>query len=129
MVHQAHGVGRYLGLETLEAGGQANEFLALSYADGAKLYVPVDSLHLISRYSGADDELAPLHKLGSDQWEKARRKAAEKFATPPQSYWIFTPAVKPSKARYTTHRGMSTFAFQPASHLRKHPTSKPPLRR
>ncbi|RUR30557.1 transcription-repair coupling factor [Vreelandella nanhaiensis] len=79
VVHQAHGVGRYLGLETLSAGGQANEFLALSYADGAKLYVPVDSLHLISRYSGADDELAPLHKLGSDQWEKARRKAAEKI--------------------------------------------------
>lgn len=79
VVHQAHGVGRYLGLETLAAGGQANEFLALSYADGAKLYVPVDSLHLISRYSGADDELAPLHKLGSDQWEKARRKAAEKI--------------------------------------------------
>lgn len=79
LVHQAHGVGRYLGLETLEAGGQANEFLALSYAGGAKLYVPVDSLHLISRYSGADDELAPLHKLGSDQWEKARRKAAEKI--------------------------------------------------
>lgn len=79
VVHQAHGVGRYLGLETLETGGQANEFLALSYADGAKLYVPVDSLHLISRYSGADDELAPLHKLGSDQWEKARRKAAEKI--------------------------------------------------
>lgn len=79
VVHQAHGVGRYLGLETLEAGGQASEFLALSYADGAKLYVPVDSLHLISRYSGADDELAPLHKLGSDQWEKARRKAAEKI--------------------------------------------------
>lgn len=79
VVHQAHGVGRYLGLETLAAGGQANEFLALSYAGGAKLYVPVDSLHLISRYSGADDELAPLHKLGSDQWEKARRKAAEKI--------------------------------------------------
>ncbi|SES20143.1 transcription-repair coupling factor (superfamily II helicase) [Vreelandella subterranea] len=79
VVHQAHGVGRYIGLEALEAGGQANEFLALEYADGAKLYVPVDSLHLISRYSGADDELAPLHKLGSDQWEKARKKAAEKI--------------------------------------------------
>ncbi|MDR5899648.1 transcription-repair coupling factor [Halomonas vilamensis] len=79
VVHQAHGVGRYLGLETLEAGGMANEFLALEYAGGAKLYVPVDSLHLISRYSGADDELAPLHKLGSDQWEKARKKAAEKI--------------------------------------------------
>lgn len=79
VVHQAHGVGRYLGLEALEAGGQASEFLALEYANGAKLYVPVDSLHLISRYSGADDEHAPLHKLGSDQWEKARKKAAEKI--------------------------------------------------
>lgn len=79
VVHQAHGVGRYLGLETLEAGGMANEFLALEYAGGARLYVPVDSLHLISRYSGTDDELAPLHKLGSDQWEKARKKAAEKI--------------------------------------------------
>lgn len=79
VVHQAHGVGRYLGLEALEAGGQASEFLSLEYANGAKLYVPVDSLHLISRYSGANDEHAPLHKLGSDQWEKARKKAAEKI--------------------------------------------------
>lgn len=79
VVHQAHGVGRYLGLERLEAGGQAAEFLALEYADGAKLYVPVDSLHLISRYAGASDELAPLHKLGSDTWDKAKKKAAEKI--------------------------------------------------
>ncbi|WP_163560092.1 transcription-repair coupling factor [Halomonas sp. NO4] len=79
VVHQTHGVGRYKGLETLEAGGQAAEFVALEYAGGAKLYVPVESLHLISRYAGADDELAPLHKLGSDQWDKARRKAAEKI--------------------------------------------------
>ncbi|MFC3283228.1 transcription-repair coupling factor [Litchfieldella rifensis] len=79
VVHHAHGVGRYLGLETLEAGGQAAEFVALEYADGAKLYVPVDSLHLISRYAGASDELAPLHKLGSDQWDKAKKRAAEKI--------------------------------------------------
>ncbi|MGM0984771.1 MAG: transcription-repair coupling factor [Pseudomonadota bacterium] len=79
VVHQAHGVGRYKGLETIEAGGQAAEFVTLEYADGARLYVPVDSLHLISRYAGADDELAPLHRLGSDQWEKARRRAAEKI--------------------------------------------------
>lgn len=78
VVHQSHGVGRYQGLETLEAGGQAAEFLALEYAGGAKLYVPVDSLHLISRYAGATDELAPLHKLGSETWDKAKRKAAEK---------------------------------------------------
>ncbi|MCC5881617.1 MAG: transcription-repair coupling factor [Halomonas sp.] len=79
VVHQTHGVGRYRGLERLEAGGQAAEFVALEYADGAKLYVPVDNLHLISRYAGADDELAPLHRLGSEQWDKARRKAAEKI--------------------------------------------------
>ncbi|MDX5378501.1 MAG: transcription-repair coupling factor [Halomonas sp.] len=79
VVHQTHGVGRYRGLERLEAGGQAAEFVSLEYADGAKLYVPVDNLHLISRYAGADDELAPLHRLGSDQWDKARRKAAEKI--------------------------------------------------
>ncbi len=79
VVHEEHGVGRYQGLETIDIDGQANEFLNLSYANDAKLYVPVASLHLISRYSGADDELAPLHKLGSDQWEKTRRKAAEKI--------------------------------------------------
>ncbi|MCE8002466.1 transcription-repair coupling factor [Billgrantia ethanolica] len=79
VVHQTHGVGRYRGLELIEAGGQAAEFVALEYADGAKLYVPVDNLHLISRYAGADDELAPLHRLGSEQWDKARRKAAEKI--------------------------------------------------
>lgn len=79
VVHQQHGVGRYQGLETLEAGGQAAEFVALEYASGAKLYVPVGSLQLISRYSGASDELAPLHKLGSDTWDKAKKKAAEKI--------------------------------------------------
>lgn len=78
VVHQTHGVGRYLGLETLHAGGMPAEFLTLEYAGGARLYVPVDSLHLISRYAGASDESAPLHKLGSDQWDKARRRAAEK---------------------------------------------------
>ncbi|WP_255611683.1 transcription-repair coupling factor [Marinobacterium arenosum] len=78
VVHIDHGVGRYMGLETIELDGQANEFLMLEYADNAKLYVPVSTLHLISRYSGASDELAPLHKLGSEQWSKAKQKAAEK---------------------------------------------------
>ncbi len=78
VVHLEHGVGRYTGLQTLEVDGQEAEFLTLEYAQGSKLYVPVASLHLISRYAGADPELAPLHKLGSDQWEKARRKASEK---------------------------------------------------
>ncbi len=78
VVHLEHGVGRYLGLQTLEVDGADNEFLTLEYAQGSKLYVPVASLHLVSRYAGSDPELAPLHKLGSDQWEKARRKATEK---------------------------------------------------
>lgn len=78
VVHLQHGVGRYLGLQKLEVDGQEFEFLALEYALGARLYVPVASLHLISRYAGADPDAAPLHRLGSDQWEKARRKASEK---------------------------------------------------
>lgn len=78
VVHIDHGIGRYLGLQTLETGGIVTEFLTLSYANDAKLYVPVASLHLISRYSGTDAEHAPLHKLGNDTWSKAKRKAAEK---------------------------------------------------
>lgn len=78
VVHLEHGVGRYLGLQTLAVEGADTEFLALEYAQGSKLYVPVSSLHLISRYAGSDPDIAPLHKLGSDQWEKARRKASER---------------------------------------------------
>ena len=78
VVHIEHGIGRYLGLQTLETGGITTEFLMLSYANDAKLYVPVASLHLISRYSGTDPEHAPLHKLGTDTWSKAKQKAAEK---------------------------------------------------
>ncbi|BAN47856.1 transcription-repair coupling factor [Metapseudomonas resinovorans NBRC 106553] len=77
VVHIDHGVGRYLGLITLEIEGQVAEFLALQYAEEAKLYVPVASLHLIARYTGSDDALAPLHRLGSETWQKAKRKAAE----------------------------------------------------
>ncbi len=79
VVHIDHGVGRYRGLTNLEFDGVTSEFLTIEYADGAILYVPVTSLHLISRYTGADEDTAPLHKLGSDQWEKAKRKAAEKI--------------------------------------------------
>ena len=78
VVHLEHGVGRYIGLQMLTVDGQEAEFLTLEYAQGSRLYVPVASLHLVSRYAGSDPELAPLHKLGSDQWEKARRKASEK---------------------------------------------------
>ncbi len=77
VVHIDHGVGRYLGLVTLEIDGQAAEFLTMMYAEEAKLYVPVASLHLIARYTGSDDALAPLHRLGSETWQKAKRKAAE----------------------------------------------------
>lgn len=79
VVHSEHGVGRYLGLESLQVEGEAAEYLTLEYAGEAKLYVPVASLHLISRYAGADEEHAPLHRLGSEQWQKAKRKAAEKI--------------------------------------------------
>ena len=78
VVHEEYGVGRYLGLQMLEAGGIQGEFLALEYADHDKLYVPVSSLHLISRYTGVSPETAPLHKLGSGQWERAKRKASER---------------------------------------------------
>jgi len=79
VVHIEHGVGRYRGLETLNVGEETTEFVTLEYADQAKLYVPVSSLHLISRYSGADTDMAPIHKLGSDKWGTQRRKALEKI--------------------------------------------------
>ncbi|MDP0590048.1 MAG: transcription-repair coupling factor [Candidatus Endonucleobacter bathymodioli] len=114
VVHVDHGVGRYRGLQALGEGSLKEEFLALEYADEAKLYVPVASLHLIARYNGSDDNHAPLHRLGSDQWRKARKKAAEKardvavelldiyarresmegysFTSPGQEYLTFTAA-------------------------------------
>jgi transcription-repair coupling factor (superfamily II helicase) len=78
IVHVDHGVGRYQGLIKLDVGGSANEFLAIEYAKGDKLYVPVAQLNLVSRYSGTSPELAPLHSLGGDAWDRAKRKAAEK---------------------------------------------------
>ena len=79
VVHEDHGVGRYLGLQKLAVGETDAEFLTLEYADNDKLYVPVASLHLISRYTGTSPESAPLYKLGSGQWERAKRKASEKI--------------------------------------------------
>ena len=78
VVHEDHGVGRYLGLQKLAVGGFEAEFLTLEYAGNDKLYVPVASLHLVSRYTGSAPESAPLHKLGSDHWQKARKKAAQR---------------------------------------------------
>lgn len=78
IVHEDHGVGRYRGLVTLEAGGITGEYLDIEYAKGDRLYVPVAQLHLVARYSGASPDTAPLHSLGGEQWAKAKRKAAEK---------------------------------------------------
>ncbi|WP_233843234.1 transcription-repair coupling factor [Dyella sp. 2HG41-7] len=78
IVHVDHGVGRYQGLVSMELGGMEGEFLTIEYAKGDKLYVPVAQLGLVSRYSGTAPELAPLHSLGGDAWERARKRAAEK---------------------------------------------------
>ena len=86
VVHSAHGIGRYRGLVNMDLGEKnpdgtpaLQEFLHLEYADKATLYVPVSQLHLISRYTGVSADEAPLHRLGSGQWEKAKRKAAEQI--------------------------------------------------
>ncbi len=78
VVHEEHGIGRYMGLVSMDLGGEAQEMMLLEYAGEAQLYVPVSQLHLISRYSGAAYENVQLHKLGSAAWNKAKRKAAEK---------------------------------------------------
>jgi transcription-repair coupling factor (superfamily II helicase) len=77
VVHEQHGIARYQGLVTLDLGEGENEFLLLEYAEGGKLYVPVAQLHVISRYSGGAPEAAPLHKLGSGAWDKAKRRAMQ----------------------------------------------------
>ncbi|WP_119395503.1 transcription-repair coupling factor [Salinibius halmophilus] len=79
VVHSDHGIGQYQGLVTLDVGGEQNEFLLLTYNNDDKLYVPVSSLQLISRYAGGDTEHLPLSRLGSDKWTTAKRKAAEKI--------------------------------------------------
>lgn len=78
VVHIDHGIGRYRGLEIIDAGGEKQEFLTLEYAEETKLYVPVTSLNLISRYTAGEGGFAPLHRLGTEQWSEAKRKAAEK---------------------------------------------------
>ncbi len=79
VVHLQFGVGRYQGLQYIENHGNTNEFLVLSYAGEDKIYVPVTALNVISRYTGADAEHAPLHRLSSDQWQKEKKRAAEKI--------------------------------------------------
>jgi transcription-repair coupling factor (superfamily II helicase) len=77
IVHESYGVGRYLGLKTQTFDDLTQDFLMLEYANGSKLMVPMTSLNLISRYSGASPDIAPLHKLGTNQWSKAKQKAHE----------------------------------------------------
>lgn len=79
IVHIEHGIGRYSGLITLDVGDGEQEFIHLKYADDASIYVPVANLQMISRYSGGDPELAPLHKIGSGKWDKAKQKALEQI--------------------------------------------------
>ncbi len=79
VVHEDHGIGRYRGLKTLTVSNIETEFLCIEYANQDKLYVPVSSLHLISRYSGANEENAPLHRLGTDHWNKIKKKAQQKI--------------------------------------------------
>ncbi|MGA7539706.1 MAG: transcription-repair coupling factor [Steroidobacteraceae bacterium] len=79
VVHEEYGVGRYVGLQSMEVAGRPGEFLVLEYLDGDRVYVPVHALHLVTRYTGAAPESAPLHKLGTDQWAKARKRAAEQI--------------------------------------------------
>jgi transcription-repair coupling factor (superfamily II helicase) len=78
VVHEEHGVGRYMGMQKLTTSGIEQEFITLEYSRKDKLYVPVASLHLISRYTGASAENAPLHTLGTEHWDKVRKKAAQK---------------------------------------------------
>ncbi len=78
VVHMEHGIGRYRGLQILDIGDGKTEFLTLSYAGDDKLYIPVTALHLISRYTGAGPESAPLHRLGGDAWERAKKRAQQK---------------------------------------------------
>lgn len=79
VVHEEYGVGRYVGLQAMEVADQQGEFLVLEYQDGDRVYVPVHALHLVSRYTGAAPESAPLHKLGTEQWARARSRAAEQI--------------------------------------------------
>jgi transcription-repair coupling factor (superfamily II helicase) len=80
VVHIEHGIGRYRGLQTIHSENCPQEFLTLEYAEKAKLYVPVSSLNLISRYGGGEEELAPLHRLGTEQWQKAKNKALKQIS-------------------------------------------------
>ena len=112
VVHEDHGVGRYRGLQTIRTERMSGEFLCIEYADGDKLFVPVSSLHLVSRYTGAESDAAPLHKLGSPQWQKARKKAAARaFDVAAELLEIQARrAARPGHQFHTTRDELGTFA-------------------
>ena len=105
VVHAEHGIGRYVGLETIETNEGKNEYLRIDYDKGAKLFVPVSQLHLIGRYTGADPDHAPINTLGRGDWDKAKKKAAQK-AHDTAAELLNLYAVRESRAgcRYTVKR-------------------------
>jgi transcription-repair coupling factor (superfamily II helicase) len=129
VVHLEHGVGRYAGMTTLEAGGIKGEYLMLTYAGDAKLYVPVSSLHLISRYAGGAEENAPLHKLGGDAWAARGRKRQKKSGMWRRNCWISTPNAPRSPALHLNTIANSISFSATASRLKPRQTRRKPLTR
>ena len=125
VVHLNHGIGRYQGLKNIDLGEGASEFLHLEYADKATLYVPVAQLHLISRYTGVSAEEAPLHRLGSGQWEKARRKAAEQVRDTAAELLNLYARRAAREGFATASARTTTRPSPPASASRRPPTSAP----
>ncbi len=112
VVHIDHGVGRYVGLTHMDIGGTPAEFLTLEYAGGDRLHVPVSALHLVSRYTGAEPEQAPLHRLGSGEWQKARRRAAERIRdVAAELLELYSRrAARPGRSAAADPRGYEAFA-------------------
>ena len=79
VVHIDHGIGKYIGLEKIMTDGIESEYVTLAYSGDDRIYVPIHALHLIHRYTGADSDHVVLNKLGTNQWEKAKQKAAKKI--------------------------------------------------
>ncbi len=103
VVHDDHGVGRYRGLKILETGGIETEFLVIEYRDSDKLYIPILSLAAVARYIGGSPDTAPLHKLGSEQWIRAKRRARDK------AYDVATELLEVQALR----QGHAGYAFSP----------------
>ena len=75
VVHLQHGIGKYLGLKSLEFNGTKQEVLSIEYAEEARLYVPIDQAHLVSKYIGAGKRQPPLHQLGGMLWQRQKLSA------------------------------------------------------